>query len=77
MKKNLLVGLLFSLSFCQLSAQAWVYHPFPTDSAIWTNANGWWNVNTTSSPPTATLIMLAPTRYCMTASDTIIGTDTY
>jgi hypothetical protein len=75
MRKYLLI-ILFIGFVTKLEAQSWVYHPFPTDSAIWTNAHGTWDVHPTS-PPSATLLMSAPTRYWMTSADTVIGIETY
>ncbi len=38
--KKLLLLTVFLFSLSQLSAQSWVYHPFPTDSAKWRENNG-------------------------------------
>ena len=74
--KKLLLILFISVQLKNAAAQSWVYHPFPSDSAIWPNAHGPWDVHPTT-PPTATLIVNPTTRYCMTSADTTIGSNTY
>lgn len=79
MRKQLLIIFFFVYS-TGVEAQSWVYHPFPTDSAIWTNANGTWIIppGWPSTPwPEPYVQYDAPTRYCMTAADTVIGSYSY
>lgn len=79
MRKQLLIIFFFVYS-TGVEAQSWVYHPFPTDSAIWTNASGYW-VYPTGWPvvtwPAPYVQYGPPTRYCMSSLDTIIGTNNY
>ena len=70
MKKFLLF--IFVLSAIRLEAQSWVYHPFPTDSAIWCNRLG-----TINPPNDFNVYWHAPVYYCMGNTDTIIGSVTY
>ena len=76
-------GLLFIfLSFIYIGtqAQSWVYHPFPTDSAVWTNSKGTWQIPPgwpTVPFPTPYVIYDAPDRYCMSSADTMIGSVNY
>ncbi|MDQ3047188.1 MAG: T9SS type A sorting domain-containing protein [Bacteroidota bacterium] len=75
MKKFLLL-FLFLASFPGLRAQAWVYHPFPTDSATWSNDFG--NVVfPTGMPPSYYIEWQPKVHYCMGAADTVIGANTY
>lgn len=65
--------LLFILFLIQNLAfsQAWVYHPFPTQDAIWENRRG------TYDPPTPGVEWDPPYYYCMGSDDTLIGTQNY
>lgn len=79
MKRQLLIILFFAYSI-GVEGQSWVYHPFPTDSAIWTNVSGSWIYP--AGWPVVTWPMPyvqydPPTRYCMSSMDTIIGIYNY
>ncbi|MCW3103179.1 MAG: hypothetical protein JWO09_1619 [Bacteroidetes bacterium] len=79
MKKLLLLTLLV-IQFSKSEAQSWVYHPFPTDSAVWTNARGTWMIppGWPTVPWPAPYVQYDPPElYCMPATDTVIGSIAY
>jgi hypothetical protein len=78
--KKILLFCLFSFCFSCLKAQSWVYHPFPTDSAIWSNSfgileypPGWPSV--TWPPPHYN--WYPPYHYFLSNADTTIGAVIY
>jgi hypothetical protein len=76
MKKFLLFFILI-IQFDRSDAQSWVYHPFPTDSAIWTNISATYDVCTWCNPMSVTYYWNPPDRYCMSSDDTIINSLSY
>lgn len=77
MKKLLLFISALFLNLTISMAQAWVYHPFPTDSATWSNRVG---LVDPGSPPgccSTTVAWASPVYYCMSNTDTMIGAFTY
>jgi hypothetical protein len=74
--KKFYFSILISLTSLAGSAQSWIYHPFPTDSAIWTNDLGTWYMGP-GFPPSPVYNPDAPHRYCMSDLDTTIGAQTY
>ncbi|MBA3971127.1 MAG: T9SS type A sorting domain-containing protein [Bacteroidetes bacterium] len=78
--KKLLLLTVFSLHVFHTQAQSWVYHPFPTDSAVWINTKGTWQIppGWPTVPFPAPYVMYdAPDRYCMSTADTMIGSVNY
>jgi len=76
MKKLLLLTLLV-IQFSTSEAQSWVYHPFPTDSAIWSNRYGTIDYGPTPGCCSTTVAWDPPVHYCMNSEDTVIGPNTY
>jgi hypothetical protein len=76
MKKLLLVTLLV-IQFSKSEAQSWVYHPFPTDSAMWSNRFGIIDYGPMPGCCSTTVAWDPPVHYCMNSEDTVIGPNTY
>lgn len=75
MKKLLLIFIFFTL-FSESQAQSWVYHPFPTDSAVWTTTRGMYNL-LSCCPPVVEYYPEPSDRYCLPGTDTLIGSNSY